>query len=324
MATATYTPAPLANAFHIDVDVLERNPFQPRLFAERDEDLTPEQAAALDDLGKSIEATEGVLQPILVRPIRDRNGAIIGYQIVDGERRWRASKRIGRGQIKAVVEELNDEQVMYATFVANDQREDLTDYEKSQHFLLIARKGAESGHEPSEREIARRLGRSTTYVRNRFELLKLPEDVVKVAERRSQVMSSLFEVAKIPDATDRKALLIQIDRERPAAYRPIKKQVDDVLERIKTQKQSRSAPDTETAQRSATNAQTGGGNVSRGHQVKGASAKESQQQVDALLSRMNNDFISLQNWLQATPSIRGRNATQLEKLAQAMLNEAKN
>ncbi len=298
MKTPTYTPAPLSNAFHVDVDRLERNQFQPRIFAERDEDLTPKQRQKLEDLAASIKETGGVLQPILVRPLRNQNGNIIGYQIVDGERRWRATKIAGMGQIAAVVREMSDDEVLDAALIANDQREDLTDYEQSQHFVLIARHGEENGLDTSYAAIARRIGRSLTYVRNRFKLPELHADVVEVAKQTQNAMSSLFIINPLPEH-ERAPLLQQVIEK--ASYRAVEKQVEQVKSRLKNEAESRRAPDSETSTRSAENARSGGGNVSRGRQLKGNTDVQARAALESVLATMDGHIHTVKAWKASNP-----------------------
>jgi len=121
---------------------------------------------AMAELGRSI-AEHGVLQPILVRPIP--GGA---YQIIAGERRWRAARAAGLSEIPAVIREFSDEQAMAAALIENLQREDLNPLEEAvgYHQLMTT-------FRLTQEEAAERLGKSRPAVANALRLLRLPEPV---------------------------------------------------------------------------------------------------------------------------------------------------
>jgi ParB family chromosome partitioning protein len=139
------------------IDLVQRNPQQPRKhFDEGD----------LDELASSIR-THGVLQPILVRPIHGGR-----FEIVAGERRWRAAQRAGLHTIPAVVRELNEVEVLEIAIVENVQRTDLNPIEEAQGFqALIDRFGR------TQEEIAEAVGKSRPHIANMLRLLKLPDDL---------------------------------------------------------------------------------------------------------------------------------------------------
>jgi ParB family chromosome partitioning protein len=141
----------------IPIDLVQRNPQQPRKhFDEGD----------LAELANSIR-THGVLQPILVRPIPGGK-----FEIVAGERRWRAAQRAGLHTIPAVVRELNEVEVLEIAIVENVQRTDLNPIEEAQGFqALIDRFGR------TQEEIAEAVGKSRPHIANMLRLLKLPEDL---------------------------------------------------------------------------------------------------------------------------------------------------
>jgi len=161
---AAQTPAPVqtqaandAGPRSIPIDLVQRNPQQPRKhFDESD----------LSELAGSIK-THGVLQPILVRPIADGR-----YEIVAGERRWRAAQRAGLHSIPAVIREFNEVEVLEIAIVENVQRADLNPIEEAQGFqALIDRFGR------TQEEIADAVGKSRPHIANMLRLLKLPEDL---------------------------------------------------------------------------------------------------------------------------------------------------
>ncbi|MBL8535874.1 MAG: ParB/RepB/Spo0J family partition protein [Hyphomonadaceae bacterium] len=172
-APAWTAPQPLAPARVVDapappagsesgprglaIDLVQRNASQPRKHFDETE---------LAELASSIRA-HGVLQPILVRPIPGGR-----YEIVAGERRWRAAQRAGLHAIPAVVRELDEVEVLEIAIVENVQRTDLNPIEEAQGFqALIDRFGR------TQQEIAEAVGKSRPHIANMLRLLSLPEDL---------------------------------------------------------------------------------------------------------------------------------------------------
>jgi ParB family chromosome partitioning protein len=147
-------------AREIPLELIRRNPDQPRRhFAEAD----------LEELTESVRE-KGVLQPVLLRPAPGIAGE---YQIVAGERRWRASQRAGLRAIPAVVRELDDQQVLEIAIVENVQRADLNPLEEAQGYkALIDRFGR------TQEAVAQVVGKSRPHVANALRLLSLPEPVL--------------------------------------------------------------------------------------------------------------------------------------------------
>ncbi len=147
------SPAPASSLVELDLDQIQPNPLQPRLRFE------PEK---LRELAASIKEN-GVLQPIVVR------GSGGGYEIVVGERRWRAAQQVGLERIPAIVQHVSDEKMLELALVENIQRDELSPIEEGQAYQLLADQFALT-HE----EIAQRVGRSRTAVTNSLRLLRLP------------------------------------------------------------------------------------------------------------------------------------------------------
>jgi ParB family chromosome partitioning protein len=146
----------------LDLSQVEPSPHQPRReFAEKE----------LEELARSIR-TSGILQPILVRP------AAGGYQIVAGERRWRAARLAGLERIPAVVREIDDQRAAVFSLVENVQRTDLNAIEKARAFreILDLSKG-------NQGELAKQVGLDRSTVTNFLRLLDLPEDVQAMVSR---------------------------------------------------------------------------------------------------------------------------------------------
>lgn len=124
--------------------------------------------AALTELSESI-AQNGILQPLLVRPMADGS-----YQIVAGERRWRAARKAGLTEVPVYIRALSDEEVAAMTLVENLQRQDLNPIEEAQG---ISRLMEEYGY--TQEQTAQRIGKSRSAVANALRLLALPADVLE-------------------------------------------------------------------------------------------------------------------------------------------------
>ncbi len=143
---------------------LRPNPYQPR---------TRMDEAELTDLASSMEAS-GLLQPIVVRP---RDG---GFELIAGERRWRAAQRLGWPKIPAVVREVDDRTLLTLALIENLQRDDLSPIDQAAGYHRLAEE-FHLGHA----EIAKAVGRDRSTVANLLRLLQLPEDVkTMVHEKR--------------------------------------------------------------------------------------------------------------------------------------------
>lgn len=133
--------------------------------------LQPRQhfdAAAIDELAASI-AAHGVLQPLVVRPLPDEQNA---YEIIAGERRWRAAQKAQLHEVPVVIQYLNDEAVLEIALIENLQREDLTAIEEAQAYQKLV---DDYGH--SHEKLAASLGKSRSHIANTIRLLILPESV---------------------------------------------------------------------------------------------------------------------------------------------------
>ncbi len=124
--------------------------------------------AELDDLAGSLRE-RGVIQPIVVRPVR---GLADGYEIVAGERRWRAAQRAGLHEVPVVVVEATDAEALQFAIIENVQRTDLNPLEEAEGYRALTEE-----HGNSQEEIARIVGKSRSYVANTLRLLRLPDAV---------------------------------------------------------------------------------------------------------------------------------------------------
>lgn len=157
-------PAATGQATLLAIDAIDPNPVQPRAgFA----------AERLEELAASVRE-HGILQPLLVRPHGAR------FQLVAGERRWRAAKLAGLAQVPVVIQEVPDHRLLEITLVENIQREDLNPLEVARAFERLMR---DLGL--SQEEIAQRTGKDRSTISNTLRLLKLPPDVQQLlAEHR--------------------------------------------------------------------------------------------------------------------------------------------
>jgi ParB family chromosome partitioning protein len=164
-AAAPAAPAaPQATQLSLPIESIVPNPLQPRSV------FQPERLA---ELAASIHAN-GIIQPLIVR----RHGD--GYQIVAGERRWRASKSAGLKEVPVVVQEVADPRMLELALIENIQREDLNPIETAHAYERL---GKELGL--SHEEIGRRTGKERTSIANTIRLLRLPPQVqLLVAEQR--------------------------------------------------------------------------------------------------------------------------------------------
>jgi ParB family transcriptional regulator, chromosome partitioning protein len=136
----------------IDIDLIEPSPYQPR---------TRFREEALDELARSIQAS-GIIQPLVVRRVGSR------FQLIAGERRWRAAQRAGLNKVSAIVRQVPDELALEMTLVENIQREDLNAIEQARTFERLM----EEFHATQE-VVAERTGKDRATVANAIRLLKL-------------------------------------------------------------------------------------------------------------------------------------------------------
>ena len=141
----------------LPLESLQPGKFQPRHVFTKD---------ILNDLVASIK-TKGVLQPLLVRQIGNNR-----YEIIAGERRWRASKEAGLTQVPVIIKDFNDEETLEVSLIENLQRQDLNPLEEAQGYQRLMEE-----FKRTQEELARVVGKSRSYVANMLRLLELPEVV---------------------------------------------------------------------------------------------------------------------------------------------------
>ena len=168
----------------VPLDKILPNPAQPRLSYEED---------SLTELADSIRE-HGVLQPILVRPVGSQ------YELIAGERRWRASRLAQRDAIPAIVVEFDEQTALEVSIIENLQREDVSPLEEAAMF----RKMTDLGY--SVRQLAQKIGKDKGYVENRMRLAEAPIEIRELVSVRKDSISHAYELMKISDERTRRRL----------------------------------------------------------------------------------------------------------------------
>jgi len=163
------TPADLGSANendgpNISIEMLKPSPMQPRRRFSEEE---------LNGLAESIRA-KGVMQPLLVRASSEHSGE---YEIIAGERRWRAAQRAGIHELPVIIRDLSDRETLEVALLENIQREDLSALEEAEGYRRLI---DEFGH--TQQELADTLGKSRSHITNLLRLLGLPEEVRAMVE----------------------------------------------------------------------------------------------------------------------------------------------
>jgi len=177
---------------NVPIDRIEANPENPRLVFE---------ASALEELAASIRE-HGVLQPILLRPLGPNQ-----FQLVAGERRWRAARLAGLATIPALIEELDDDDALEIAIIENLQREDLSPLEEASMYDRMIK-----DHGYSVRRLAQKLGKDKGYLENRLRLADAPQEVRDLVSVRKDTLSHAYELMKIEDPKKRRRLAGQVAR----------------------------------------------------------------------------------------------------------------
>jgi ParB family chromosome partitioning protein len=145
----------------VDIDLIEPSPYQPRThFGEE----------ALAELAQSIQAN-GIIQPLVLRPVGSR------FQLLAGERRWRAAQRVGMSRVPAVIREVDDAAALEIMLVENIQREDLNPVEEARAFEQLM-----DEFQLTQEEVATRTGKDRTTIANAVRLLRLEKPVLDLIE----------------------------------------------------------------------------------------------------------------------------------------------
>ena len=177
---------------HLPVETIHANPRQPR------KRFDGEATSALADSIRS----QGLVQPVVVRPRRAG-----GFELIAGERRWRAVREAGLPTVPALVREADDRDTLLLGLVENVAREQLSAVEEARAYALLI-----DEFELSLGDLSERVGKSKPTVSNRLRLLELPDDVLALVERRDLTEGHARAVLAVPDQDGRRRLARQIVR----------------------------------------------------------------------------------------------------------------
>ena len=173
----------------LDIDLIDPNNHQPRTrFSEE----------KLQELAASIK-TNGIVQPIVVR----RRG--LRYQLIAGERRWRAAQLAGLSKIPAIIRDVADSQLLELSLIENIQREDLNPIEEAHAYHRLI-----DGLKLTQEEIAQRVGRDRSSVTNYLRLLKLPQEIQKLVEDEKLSMGHARALLALPSPQMQKQVASEI------------------------------------------------------------------------------------------------------------------
>ncbi len=170
----------------IPVELLQRGRYQPRVDMRQD---------TLENLADSIKS-QGVVQPIVARPLQKQNGKVQRYEIVAGERRWRAAQMAGLAEIPAIVRDVSDDAAIATALIENIQREDLNPLEEAAALERLIRE-----FDLTHQEGAEAIGRSRASVSNLLRLLELSDKVRPMLESRQLEMGHARALLSISNGT---------------------------------------------------------------------------------------------------------------------------
>lgn len=192
----------------VDIDLIEPNNVQPR---------TRFDETQLEELAQSIK-TNGVVQPILVR--KTSGGR---YQIVAGERRWRAAQRAGLQRIPSVIRDVPDDKMLELALIENIQRQELNAIEEAYAYKRLI-----ETFNLTQETVAQRVGRDRTFVTNYLRLLRLPEDIQRLVEESKLSMGHARALLGIDDA-DKQRQIAQSIIDRNLSVRDTERAVKRVV-----------------------------------------------------------------------------------------------
>jgi len=175
----------------VDIDLVDPSPYQPR---------THFREQALEELAQSIRAS-GIIQPLVVRRIGTR------YQLIAGERRWRAAQRAALGRVPVVVRDVSEESALEMALVENLQREDLNPIEQARAFERLV-----NDFSLTQEEVAERTGKDRATIANSVRLLKLDQDIQDMLEEGRLTAGHGRALLSIEDPKERYDLARRIAR----------------------------------------------------------------------------------------------------------------
>lgn len=193
----------------IDIDLIEPNNFQPR---------TSFDEERLEQLAQSIRAN-GIIQPLLVRRLTSEK-----YQLVAGERRWRAAQRAGLLRVPCVVKEIPEDKMLELALIENIQRQELNAIEEAQAYKrLIEALGL------TQEMVAQRVGRDRTFITNYLRLLRLPEDIQRMVEAEQLSMGHARALLGVDEPEIQRKLAKEVS-EKGLSVRQIERAIKRIVE----------------------------------------------------------------------------------------------
>src|SRR5438067_2994242 len=203
----------------IDIDLIEPSPAQPRTHFDEDR---------LEELAQSIRSN-GIVQPLLLR----RHGA--RYQLVAGERRWRAAQRAGLQRVPSVVRDIPDNKLLELALIENIQRQELNPIEEAHAYKrLIETLGL------TQEVVAQRVGRDRSFVTNYLRLLRLPEDIQRLVEEEKISMGHARALLGVDDPDIQRNLANKIV-EKGFSVRETERAIKNIISGVKSESTSVSA-----------------------------------------------------------------------------------
>lgn len=196
----------------IRISDIQKNPYQPR------KEFSEEK---IKELAQSIKEN-GLIQPIIVR-----QSPVIGYEILAGERRYRASIEAGLSEVPVIIKKLSDQDMMVHSIIENLQREDLNPIEEAKAYQSLIDKGY------THADIAEKMGKSRPYITNLVRLLTLPNFILKEVETGKLSQAHARLLIQLP-LKEQKNLLNRIQKEDLSV-----RQVEDLLKEEKNKKKSK-------------------------------------------------------------------------------------
>ena len=196
----------------IRISDIQKNPYQPR------KEFSKEK---IQELAQSIKEN-GLIQPIIVR-----QSPVIGYEILAGERRYRASIAAGLTEVPVIIKKLSDQDMMVHSIIENLQREDLNPIEEAKAYQSLIEKGY------THADIAAKMGKSRPYITNLVRLLTLPDFILNEVEAGKLSQAHARLLIQLP-LKEQKNLLNRIQKEDLSV-----RQVEDLLKEEKNKKKSK-------------------------------------------------------------------------------------
>ena len=196
----------------IRISDIQKNPYQPR------KEFSKEK---IQELAQSIKEN-GLIQPIIVR-----QSPVVGYEILAGERRYRASIEAGLSEVPVIIKKLSDQEMMVHSIIENLQREDLNPIEEAKAYQSLIEKGY------THADIAAKMGKSRPYITNLVRLLTLPDFILNEVEAGKLSQAHARLLIQLP-LKEQKNLLNRIQKEDLSV-----RQVEDLLKEEKNKKKSK-------------------------------------------------------------------------------------